>query len=83
MFITQVLILLGLGAVIWRQEIIMVSQQEEADALNKIGDQLNKAIAELTTALANLGTTSPEVDAATQRLQAAAQALDDFVPDAP
>lgn len=63
------------------QRKIMASQDQEAAALNAIGDQLNKALAELVAALANLGQTSPEVDAATARLQAAAQALDDLNPD--
>lgn len=75
--------------IIDKLNLILMNQQELAQALTDLQTQTDKAkaevlgkIAELEAAIAAAGSTTAEVDTALANLKASVQGVDDIIPDA-
>lgn len=79
MFINQLLILIGMGVIIWRQIKNMATLEERFNAVNA---KLEEAAGEILAEIEKLreGTLNPEQEAALENIEAKANALADIAP---
>lgn len=74
--------LIGLRKQHFQFKKIRMTQEELADALEKVAAQIKKGIDEVVAAVNQQGNTTPRVDAALTALQGFGQQLDDLNADA-